>query len=267
MFYWGRRGPSVHLRYEVPKDQQCEYAYSEITVPKGYDPIGSYFMANGFSQGYFGIQVNSDTERRVLFSVWSPYQTDNPKDIPPDQKIIALDHGPEVQLGEFGNEGSGGQSFLRYPWKAGVRYRFLTEIKPDGKGNTIYSAWFSEADAKQWRLVAKFQRPKTDTYLSGFHSFLENFDPSHGHLERRGYYSNQWVRGVNGTWFECTASRFSVDPTGGNHHRLDFSGGSVDDYFYLRNGGFFNEPVEIGARFSRDTTSQRMPTFDIQLLP
>jgi hypothetical protein len=267
MFYWGRRGPSVHLRYDVPHDHHSEFAYSEITVPEGYDQIGSYFMANGFSQGYFGIQVNSDKERRVLFSVWSPFKTDNPKEIPLDQKIIALGYGPDVQMGEFGNEGSGGQSFLQYPWEAGVRYRFLTQIKPDGKGNTIYAAWFSEADAKQWRLIAKFQRPNTNTYLTGFHSFLENFDPSHGHLERRGHYSNQWVRDVNGKWFECTSSRFSVDPTGKDRHRLDFSGGSDGNHFYLRNGGFFHDPVEIGARFRRDSNEQQIPRFDIESLP
>ncbi len=32
MFYWGRRGPSVHIRYSVPKDTDIEYAYSEIKV-------------------------------------------------------------------------------------------------------------------------------------------------------------------------------------------------------------------------------------------
>src|SRR5690606_21222867 len=82
MFYWGRRGPSVHLQYQFPRSTPLTYAYSEITVPKGQDAIGSYFMANGFGEGYFGMQVNSDTERRVLFSVWSPFQTDNPADIP-----------------------------------------------------------------------------------------------------------------------------------------------------------------------------------------
>ena len=70
-FYWGRRGPSVHLSYVVPEaiKNDVEWFYSEITVPKGMDPVGSYFQANGFGQGYFGIQVNSATERRVLFSL------------------------------------------------------------------------------------------------------------------------------------------------------------------------------------------------------
>ena len=267
MFYWGRRGPSVHLRYDVPKASQIEFAYSEISVPRGLDPIGSYFMANGFGEGYFGIQVNSEEERRVLFSVWSPFKTDNPKDIPIEQRIIALGSGPEVHLGEFGNEGSGGQSYLRYPWKADVTYRFLTQVKPDEEGNTIYAAWFSEADAKQWRLIAKFRRPKTNTYLTGFHSFLESFDPTRGHLERRAFYGNQWVRDTTGQWHECTSSHFSVDPTGSGRYRLDFSGGADGDRFYMRNCGFFIEPVEPGAKFERDSSPNQKPHIDIESLP
>ena len=118
MFYWGRRGPSVHLRYQVPRDRSIRHAYTEVTVPEGQDPIGSYFMANGFGEGYFGFQVNGPDERRVLFSVWSPFKTDNPRDIPKDQRIELLARGPEVHTGEFGNEGSGGQSFLVYPWQS-----------------------------------------------------------------------------------------------------------------------------------------------------
>ena len=115
MFYWGRRGPSVHLTYSLPRDRNIQYGYSEITVPVGKDPIGSYYMANGFGEGYFGIQVNGPDERRVLFSVWSPFQTDNPKDIPEDQRIAALGKGPGVRIGEFGNEGSGGQRGVSGP--------------------------------------------------------------------------------------------------------------------------------------------------------
>lgn len=58
--------------------KEIDYFYSELRVPKGLDTEGSYFMANGFNVGYFGMQVNSPTERRFLFSVWSPYSTDNP---------------------------------------------------------------------------------------------------------------------------------------------------------------------------------------------
>lgn len=57
-FYWGRRGPSVHLNYELPKGVDIEYFYNEVTIPGGMDPEGSYFMADGFGEGYFGMQVN-----------------------------------------------------------------------------------------------------------------------------------------------------------------------------------------------------------------
>ncbi len=111
-FYWGRRGPSVHLRYATDGIDNIEWFYNEITVPKNNDVIGSYFMANGFGEGYFGMQVNSEKERRILFSVWSPFTTDNPGAIPEDQKILLLKKGNGVYTGEFGNEGAGGQSFL-----------------------------------------------------------------------------------------------------------------------------------------------------------
>ena len=267
MFYWGRRGPSVHLSYSVPRDQKIEYAYSEITVPKDQDPIGSYFMANGFGEGYFGIQVNGPDERRVLFSIWSPFQTDNPKDIPEDQRIVLLAKGPEVRVGEFGNEGSGGQSFLVYPWVAGKTYRFLTEVKPDGEGRTVYTSWFGDKGAGEWRLIASFRRPKTDTYLKGFHSFLESFDPSRGHLERRANYGNPWVRDVEGRWHECTRARFSVDPTGGGRHRLDFNGGAEGNVFFLRNCGFFNETGNAGDTFTRVSSEKDRPDIDFAKLP
>ena len=267
MFYWGRRGPSVHLTYETPKDAKLQYAYSEITVPEGQDTIGSYYMANGFGEGYFGMQVNGPEERRVLFSVWSPFQTDNPKEIPPDQRVVRLGAGPEVRTGEFGNEGSGGQSYLVYPWKAGATYRFLTEVQPDGPESTVYTAWFGDKSADEWRLIASFRRPKTQTYLRRFHSFLENFNPAYGHVTRSAAYGNVWVRDVNGSWHECTRARFSVDATGHGRHRLDFAGGSDGDHFYLRNCGFFAETGQAGQQFSRTSTAAGKPAIDFKLLP
>lgn len=121
-FYWGRRGPSVHLNYTMPENTNAEWFYNEVTVPVGEDVMGSYFMADGFGEGYFGMQVNSSTERRILFSVWSPFKTDNPKEIPEGQKIQLLKKGEGVHAGEFGSEGSGGQSYLRYNWKAGTTF-------------------------------------------------------------------------------------------------------------------------------------------------
>ena len=45
-----------------------------------------------------------------------------------------------IFLGEFGNEGSGGQSYLVYPWTSGKTYRFLIRASPQKSSNsTVFS--------------------------------------------------------------------------------------------------------------------------------
>ena len=264
-FYWGRRGPSVHLCYQIPDERDYEWFYSEITVPIGEDPEGSYYMANGFAEGYFGIQVNSPTERRVLFSVWSPFQTDDPKAIPEDQRIKLLKKGKDVYTGEFGNEGSGGQSFLRFPWITGNTYRFLNSVTPDGKGNTIYTAYFFAPEVGEWQLIASFLRPQTDTWYQRPHSFLENFLDNNGYKGRKAFYVNQWIRTSNGIWVELDKARFSADDIGRRGYRLDFAGGEEEGQFFLQNGGFFNGSTQLGSEFSR-ARQNKEPDIDFDTL-
>lgn len=254
-FYFGRRGPSVHLRYPIPKEAgDIVLFYNEITVHEGNDIPGSFFMANGFSHGYFGIQVNSETERRILFSVWSPFQTDNPEDIPESDRITLLDKGDDVVTGSFGNEGSGGQSFKRFFWKAGTTYGFLLRGEPATKGSTDYTAWFFDPEVGEWQLIASFRRPKTDTYLQNLHSFLENFRTETGPLTRKGYFSEQWACNTEGEWWELTDAVFTADATARKDARLDYSGGAEGNSFFLMNCGFFNVPTQINSSFSRDST-------------
>ena len=266
-FYWGRRGPSVHLGYEIPAIAgDVTYFYNEITVPTGNDVEGSYFMANGFGEGYFGIQVNSATERRILFSVWSPFKTDKPSEIPEDQKIILLKKGDDVRTGAFGNEGSGGQSYRKYYWKSGTTYRFLLKGIPSENNSTDYTAYFYAPEIGKWELIASFRRPKTTTYLKRPHSFLENFMPQNGNLSRMAYYTNQWVCNTSGQWTELTRAKFTADATARKEARLDYAGGSDGDKFYLKNCGFFSEKTLIDSNFSRTGNGQK-PEIDFTSLP
>lgn len=250
-FYWGRRGPSVHLSYTMPEDKTAEWFYNEVVVPEGEDRLGSYFMANGFGEGYFGIQVNSETERRVLFSVWSPFETDNPKDIPDEHKIILVKKGNDVQTGEFGNEGSGGQSFLKYNWRAGIICKFLTHIRPVDKGYSEYTSYFFFAEEGAWRLIARFLRPGTTTYYTRAHSFLENFLTETGYQQRKAYYTNQWIYTTEGQWIELTNARFTADDTARQGARMDYKGGSDGNGFFLQNCGFFDDFTPIGQLLDR----------------
>lgn len=266
-FYWGRRGPSVHLRFSLPANKDIEWFYNEITVLEGEDPEGSYYMANGFAEGYFGIQVNSATERRVLFSVWSPYSTDNPNEIPEDQRIRLLARGKDVRAGAFGNEGSGGQSYLIYPWKTGNTYRFLTRVKPDGKGSTEYTSYFYTPDEQRWLLIASFSRPHTNTYYKSAYSFVENFNQGNGYLSRKALFNNQWARTKDGEWiYAGDQAKFSVDNTGRQGVRMDYKGGIENNAFFLQNGGFFSDYTPPGSVFNKPGTGIA-PNIEFDQLP
>jgi hypothetical protein len=265
-FHWGRRGPSVHLSYLVPEKINAEWYYNEVTVPVGQDIIGSYYMANGFGEGYFGMQANSEKERRILFSVWSPFETDNPKSIPESHKIKMLKKGENVTTGEFGNEGSGGQSYLRYNWKAGNTYKFLLHGAPQNDNTTIYTAYFYAPEIGKWQLIASFSRPQTNTYLKRFHSFLENFIPEQGDKSRKVLFNNQWYCDEKGNWFEIDSARFTTDNTGNKGYRMDYSGGLDKDSFYLKDGGFFNNYTKAQTIFKKPLGNNK-PNIDFNTLP
>jgi hypothetical protein len=265
-FHWGRRGPSVHLNYQQPENVNAEWYYNEVTVPKGEDILGSYFMACGFGEGYFGMQVNSLTERHILFSVWSPFNTDDPKSIPESHKIKMLKKGEGVHTGEFGNEGAGGQSYLNYLWKAGNTYKFLLHGVPGKDSVTTYTAYFFAPETNKWQLIASFTRPQTKTYLKRFHSFLENFSPVQGDLSRKVLFDNQWICDDKGTWIELKSARFTTDNTGAKGYRMDYQGGVDKGAFYLKNGGFFNDYTTPKKILTRTSTSKK-PEIDFSKLP
>ncbi|WP_163628817.1 DUF3472 domain-containing protein [Paludibacter sp. 221] len=270
--YWGRRGPSVHMNYRGAP-QNVEYFYNEITVPAGNDVIGTYCMTNGFGEGYCGIQVNSASERRVLFSVWAPFETDDPSQIPEHLRVKLLRRGQGVKVGEFGNEGSGGQSYLIYPWKAGVTYRLLTQVKynavVEGSHTTDYTAYFFDPQANggagKWFLIASFRRPETNKTYTGMHSFLENFSPTQGWITREVYFDNQWVRTLSGNWQELTSANFTHDNTANKGIRLDYYGGIKDDKFMLKNCGYFDGNTTKNTVFTR-MANGKAPDIDLEAL-
>ncbi|MDO5981818.1 DUF3472 domain-containing protein [Flavivirga spongiicola] len=265
-FYFGRRGPSVHMGYDEPSGKDVQWFYNEVTVPEGDDKIGSFFMANGHAQGYFGIQVNSATERRVLFSIWSAFSTDDPNQIPEDYKVTNLGNGTGVTVQDFGNEGSGIQCFKDVDWKAGVTYKFLLKGEPSTiPESTDYTAYFFDPEIGDWQLIAGLRRPKTNTHLKRLHSFLENFNPSTGYLSRRVNYGNQWVYTTDNAWAEMTSGTFTADATASNGDRLDYEGGTNGNTFFLKNCGFFNANVQPNTAFSR-TASGASPNIDFNSL-
>jgi len=140
-----------------------------------------------------GIQTHDDAPNSVLFSVWSPYETDKPGEIPDSMKVTMLRKGAGVTVQDFGGEGSGGQSFMTYPWKAGKIYKTLVHIRPDGKSGTDYTGYFCD-ETGTWHLLASFKRPQTNTWYKGAHSFLECFMPESSIYTTEVHFKNQWAR-------------------------------------------------------------------------
>jgi hypothetical protein len=164
--------PSTHLWYQYPKDSTIAWFYNEVTVPVGVNSPNAYYMTNGFSGGYSGIQLNSPVERRFIFSVWSNYTINDTKEIPVDYANKLIKKGLDVFTGEFGNEGSEGHSHLVYSWKQGVTYQILIGAKPKGD-HTIYSCYYFAFENGKWSL---WDKTKTEGKLfSGLYSFVENF--------------------------------------------------------------------------------------------
>jgi hypothetical protein len=258
-----RNAASVHLMYPVPADTRIAAFYCEVTALE--DPTASFYMACGWHRGYFGMQVNSPSERRIIFSVWdSGNEAIDRNRVAQENRVRLLGKGDGVYSGDFGNEGTGGHSHLKYPWKTGTTQRFLVTAQPTNRTFTAFSGYYHHPDSHRWMLISSWLAPKEGGGLRRPHSFSENFWGSNGHLVRKARYGNQWILTAQGEWIELTSAKFSHDPTG-RTDRLDRFMGVEAGQFFLNHGGFVEGYTEYGTLFTRPATG-RAPDLDT-LLP
>jgi hypothetical protein len=244
-----RNAASVHLAYLAPGRTNIDAFYCEVTAVE--DPIWTFYMACGWHRGYFGMQVNSPSERRIIFSVWdSGGEAVDRSKVEAGNRVTLLAKGEGVYAGDFGNEGTGGHSHLIFPWKTGEKQRFLVTAKPADATHTIFSGYYFRPDLQEWMLISSWKAPKEGGYLRGLHSFSENFGGANGQLRRKALYGNQWIRTSDGQWGELTVATFSHDGTG-RSDRLDRFMGVEDGQFFLSHGGFVPGFTTFGEKFSR----------------
>ncbi len=259
-----RNAASVHLNYVVDREAKIDAFYTEVQGVE--DPVGTFYMACGWHRGYFGMQVNSEKERRIIFSVWDSGNEDKDRDKVADENRVRLvDKGEGVFSGDFGNEGTGGHSHLKYPWKTGSTQRFLVTAQATDTTHTTFSGYWFHPEKMEWMLISAWNAPKERGYLRGLHSFSENFLGENGHLPRKALYGNSWYRSENGTWREIRTAKFSHDQTG-KADRLDRTMGIENNRFFLQHGGFLEGYTEYGVPFTREPGVE--PPVDIgALLP
>lgn len=251
-----RNAASVHLAYPSPTTNKAPVTAFHCEVTAVEDPVTTFYMACGWHRGYFGMQVNSPGERRIIFSVWdSGGEAMDRGKVSDENRVKLVAKGDGVYTGDFGNEGTGGHSHLKYPWKTGQPQRFLVTSTPTDGTFTVFAGYYLHPDTREWMLVSAWRAPKEGGGLRGLHSFSENFWGSTGHLVRKARYGRQWLQQADGAWHEMTAATFSHDPTG-KADRLDRFMGVEDGTFFLSHGGFLDGFTPYGQRFERPATGR-----------
>jgi hypothetical protein len=238
---------SVHLGYPAPEGVAF---YTEMTVEKSSD--GTYFMAAGWSKGYFGIQELANGKKLVLFSVWDPTSGNDPKNVDETKRVKMLHKDDEVRVKRFGGEGTGGQSFFDYEWKLGVTYRFLVAAKPDGDNRTAYSGYFFVPEKKEWKHLVTFSTITNGAMLKGYYSFVEDFRRNKVSTtkERRASFGNGWVKPANGDWISLEKAHFTADA---NPVLNIDAGATVGRYFLATGGDIENKTTKLRDTITRDT--------------
>jgi hypothetical protein len=240
-----RAARSVHLKWEAAESAAF---YLETTVEQ--TTPGSYFMACGWSGGYFGIQEVRDGKKVVIFSVWDPTKGDDPKAVTPEQRVELLHEGEGVRIKRFGGEGTGGQCMADFSWAVGETVRFLVraETHGDQAEKTAYSGWVFDPRQKTWRHLVTFRTRNGGKLLRGLYSFVEDFRRDSKSVDdvRRARFAGGWVRSASGTWMPLTEARFTAS-------RADWeakdtiNAGADERGFFLATGGATKRERELNA--------------------
>ncbi|RME90600.1 MAG: DUF3472 domain-containing protein, partial [Verrucomicrobia bacterium] len=249
--------------------------YLELTVRQS--TAGSYFMACGWNTGYFGIQeLNSPTNKVVLFSVWDPTRGNDPNAVPEEQRVQVWHSDPDVRIRRFGGEGTGGQCMWRYRWQVGQTYRFFLRADPSGD-RTAYSAYFWIPEENRWKHLATFRTRTGGQWLRGYYSFIEDFRRDRRSVRdvRRAEFGNAWIIDPQGRWHRVTRARFTASGASWES-RDNIDGGVTGDRFFLETGGEDRPHPALRSFFEQPNAPEQPPKdlgpllavrpFDIPLL-
>ena len=149
--------------------------------------------------------MNSEVERRVLFSVWDAVDGEAATCVDKCDLVTKIDHHPDTTVQKFGGEGTGLQSIFKCMWTTGDEYRFRAEAEPNAeKRETIYSGYLWLDD--KWTLISRLCAPADGRYLTGVYSFIENWESDRSCRRACEYYGQRYQRKSTGDkFYEVTA--------------------------------------------------------------
>ncbi|MET9021846.1 DUF3472 domain-containing protein [Actinopolymorpha sp. NPDC004070] len=208
--YWENADPSAHLRYFPASGVVPEGAtafYNEITVQSSVP--STYFMTNGYSGGYYGIQQLDDGSKIAIFSIFGPSKGTVPDDKLTSKVLYRIGYGDFVIHGEY----AGGPSIrIPFDWKVGTTYATMVTNQPDttqGNHAQIVTAWLNTepiGHRPNWLklMTVRTERPSaTLLQLTGLYSFLEDFVRDGSFTQgraRQAAYGNSAIYHARGGW-------------------------------------------------------------------
>jgi hypothetical protein len=198
--------PSVHTWWSAPSNpdvaqQGITWFYNEITVTES--AINTYYMTNGFTGGYMGIQDR--TPKWILFSIWDKTSTEDDPNADPEELVKLIAKGKDVKVERFGGEGTGGKSYLEYDWKVGQTYQLMVNVRPSPESDkAIFTGWFRIPELNIWRMLASFQvRPQAQSKkFENVYSFIEDW-AGNGY-RRQGEWAPAWIKSDSGSFVQET---------------------------------------------------------------
>ncbi|HEY4415620.1 MAG TPA: DUF3472 domain-containing protein, partial [Verrucomicrobiae bacterium] len=189
--YWGFNGIVQNQTWQIE-------ARPNIVADHTYWAIVSVSSIGG----YGGMQQNTSTDRRGLFSLWDSTAT--------NLDAFVYGFNPNLSwLGDssfrFGGEGAGSQLLFQWNWSVGNTYRMAWRrfIVP-GSTLVTYEGWMYDPyniNAGGWVWVGSLQRPQTTTTeqnINGFEGFSEDWAGTGG--IRDISLRNVWLLNLSNQW-------------------------------------------------------------------
>jgi hypothetical protein len=163
-----------HLWWNLEGQKDATCLYGEITVLATAPHIyycGANWHPGEPAGGYCGIQHNSETERRTIFSIWDTSSELHPTTTAADPRTI---------FNRFGGEGEGGHTHMLWPWKLDETFQFFVEKTPGKTDTTDARYYVYDRTQQRWLHSATITSPNggkasVATLGGGINSFLENF--------------------------------------------------------------------------------------------
>lgn len=216
---------SIHLDYvELPVDEPA-WAFTQIKITDAV--LGSYFSTSVQSFGYGGFQVHGTNPYtgRTIFSIWDQGcdRDLGDSDCSNEQLAVVKACGTGVVCQDFGNEGTGQQSFFEtseFPL-VNETYAMMTHAVPVQNNRVQYSGYYFAQDHWHFLSTIEINHSSEDWWHHRCSNFVEQYIGSHGLSKRAANFGPFYVSKAEPIVFQQVQSAVFNRNTDHNHKRVN----------------------------------------------